>query len=155
MSDHTKFLIVAEEAVRQLRRFQGQYPHLTTPEVNIAVEQWGKFKQIRGSLDISSKKEKTGQFDNLSKMAVELMHEHQIEDAMEILAERFSMELDYKKFIGLIGKERYRGALRHEARDLRSNAISFQQMADLWNSMGKPALGGERWTAHSVSLLAE
>ena len=155
MTDETKFLVVADEAVGYLQRLVSEYPHLASREVKAAIETWSNLKEKKGSLEITKPKEKAVQNELLSEEAVALMQEHQMEDVMEMLAEKFSIELDYVGFIGLIGNDRYRGALRHEAREMRKNAISFQQMADLWNSMGKPALGGDRWTAHSISTFCE
>jgi hypothetical protein len=154
--DHSKFLTVANDAVDHLRYLTQHFPSLVTSEVKEAIARWEKFKQCRGSLEFAEPKQKEVVDQAvLAKTAIKLLEDHQMEDVMDVMAEQFSIDMDYPKLIGLIGKTRYRQALRHESRELQNNAISFDQMASLWNSLGKPALGGDRWTAHSISLLAE
>lgn len=155
MVDHSKLQAVADGAVDHLRYLLKQFPHLVTSEVKAAIEQWDKFKQSRGSLEIVKPTPKVLDQAMLTKIAIELLEEHQMEDVMEMLEEQFAIDMDYPRFIGLIGKTRYRHALRHESRELQKNSISFEQMANLWNSLGKPAMGGDRWTAHNISMLAE
>ena len=155
MADHSKFLTVADDAVDHLRNLTRHFPHLVTPEVREAIAQWDKFKQWRGSLEIVKPTPKVLDQAMLAKIAIELLVEHQMEDVMEMLEEQFDIDMDYPRFIGLIGKTRYRHALRHESRELQKNSISFEQMANLWKSLGKPAMGGDRWTAHNISILAE
>jgi phage-related minor tail protein len=153
--DQSKFLMIADAAAEHLRRLIPQFPHLVTDEVKAAVENWDKFKQWRGSIEITKHEHKHVDQELLVKTAIDLLEHHQMEDVMELLAEQFSIEMDYPRLIGLIGKARYRHALRHETSELQSNKISFEQMAELWNSLGKPAFGNERWTAHSISMLVE
>ena len=78
-----------------------------------------------------------------------------VEDVMQMLAEKFSLEVDYEQLIGLIGNDRYLKALKREVVELEINSISNEQMASLWNSLGKPALGGERWTIEAVAALVD
>lgn len=156
MVDHSKFLIVADDAVDHLRYLTRHYPSLVTPEVKAAIERWEKFKQWRGSVELAKPTQKVEvDQETLAKIAISLLRNHQMEDVMEMLAEQFSIDMDYKKLIGLIGKTRYRQALRHESRELQKNSISFEQMASLWNSLGKPPMGDDHWTAHSISMLVE
>jgi hypothetical protein len=155
MTDHSKFIAVADDAVNHLRYLIQNLPHLVTPDVKAAIEQWDKLKQWRGSIEFVKSAQNVVDQAQLAKTAIELLEDHQMEDVMEMLAEQYYIDMDYPRLIGLIGQSRYRHALRHESRELQNNAISFDQMASLWNSLGKPALGGERWTAHSISLLVE
>lgn len=151
--DQSNFIAIADEAVEHLRRLIPQFPHLVTPEVREAVENWGKFKQSLGGIAIGKSKRDINLHELLTKTALELLEAHQMDDVIEMLAQQFSIEMDYPRLIGLIGKTRYRTALRRESLELQKNSISFEQMAHLWNGMGKPAFGGNRWTAHSVSML--
>jgi len=155
MVEHAKFLMVADDAVDHLRNLIKHFPHLVTPEVKAAVEDWDQFKQRRGSIELVRPLHVAVDHELMAKTANELLEKHQMEDVMDLLKEQFSIDVDYPKLIGLIGKTRYRRALRQESRELKKNAISFEQMADLWNSLGKPAMGGERWTAQSISMLTE
>ena len=155
MVDHSKFLMVADDAVEHLRSLIQHLPHLVTPQVTAAVEHWDKFKRQRGSIEFITPAQNVVDQAMLAKTAIELLEDHQMEDVMEMLAEQFSIDMDYPRLIGLIGQSRYRHALRHESRELQNNSISFEQMANLWNSLGKPAVGGDRWTAHVISMLVE
>jgi hypothetical protein len=153
--EHSKFIAVADNAVDHLRYLLQHFPHLVTPEVKAAIKRWDKFKHWRGSIEIIKPTRKVEDPALLAKTALDLLEDHQIEDVMEMLAEQFTIDMDYPRLIGLIGQTRYRYALRRESRELQNNSISFEQMANLWNSLGKPALGVDRWTAHSISMLAE
>jgi hypothetical protein len=155
MKDNIQFILIADEVAAQLQHLMQSFPHLVTENITIAVANWTKFKQWNNPRGVEQAQRQAGVDTLLAKSATALLEKHQIEDAMEILAERFSTPIDYPRFIALIGHAGYRSALRHEIKELQDNAISFQQMADLWNSLGKPTLGGNRWTAHSVSMLVE
>jgi hypothetical protein len=155
MVDPSRFLTVADDAVDHLRNLIRHFPHLVTPEVKAAIEHWDQLKERRGRIEFVKPFQKTRDRALWAKKANELIEDHPMEEVMEILEEEFSIKMDYPRLIGLIGKVRYRHALRNESRVLQHHAISFQQMADLWNSLGKPPMGGERWTAHSISLLVE
>ena len=155
MVDHSKFLMVADDAVDHLRYLIKHFPNLVTPEVKAAVEHWDKFKQWRGSVEFYKPAKQVVDQALLAQTAIDLLQEYQMDDVMEMLAEKFSIEMDYHQFIGLVGKTRYRHALRNESKELQKNSISFEQMADLWNNMGKPAMGGDRWTAQIISMLVE
>ncbi len=139
--DQSKFLKVADEAADHLRCLMQQFPHLATSDIKAVVDNWGSFKQRRCSIETTKPEHKMIDQELLLHTAIRLLEDHQMEDVIELLCDQFSLEMDYSRFIGLIGKTRYRQALRHEARELQSNSISFEQMADLWNSMAKPAFG--------------
>ncbi|MEN8168571.1 MAG: hypothetical protein ABFR65_13990 [Pseudomonadota bacterium] len=155
MVDQTRFLEIADKAVAHLERLMHYYPHQVSSHVKSAVENWEDRTQSRGSIEMALVDLKMAEDEALSATAAELLESHQMEDVMEMLAEQFSMEVDYARLIALVGKGCYTSALRREVNELKMNSISFDQMANLWNSMGKPSLGGDRWTAQSISMLAE
>lgn len=156
MVDQTRFLAAAGDAVGQLKRLIELYPHLVSPHVKDAVNNWPSMQYAGGeaietvALDLKAEQEEA-----ILNLANELIETLQVEDVMQILTEKFSVEMDYNRLIGLVGDDRYTQALKREVAELEINSISIEQMANLWNSLGKPALGNDRWTTATVSALAK
>lgn len=155
MVDQTGFLAVAGDAVEHLKRLMEQYPHLVSPHVKNAVNSWSDAQHAGGDIEIVACDLKAAQEESLVDLAIELIEKHQVEDVMHMLAEKFSLEVDYNRLIELVGDDRYIQALKREVVELEINSVSNEQMANLWNSLGKPALGKDRWTTEAVSALAE
>ena len=155
MLDQSRFLEIADVAAVQLERLMRNYPHLVSSHVKSAVESWEERTHRRGGIEMALVDLKMAEDEALSAAAAELLESHQMEDVMEMLAEQFSTDVDYDRLIALVGKGCYTSALRRVANELKMNAISFDQMVDLWNGMGKPTLGSDRWTAQSISMLTE
>ncbi len=148
---HAGFIAVAEEAIDILKKLSGSYPHLVSPYVEVAIDNWEKHRHsTQAATDLKRAEEQA-----LSRVASALIETHQMEDVLQLLSAEFSLEIDYEYLISLVGRKRYISALRREADELMSNSISLEQMAQLWNSMGKPVLGGGRWTASNVSMITE
>lgn len=153
MPEENGFIETAREAVTQLKRLVHEYPTLTTLNVRQAIETWDEdiFRK-RGPIWLEQQR-KRKERDALERRAVELIETHQMEDVLDMLGLEFERKIDYQDLIDLCGRERYIAALRREGMELKANSISPQQTADLWNSAGKPAVGGKHWNAIAVSVL--
>lgn len=148
-----QFIELAREAVTQLRRLTRDFPRLSSRDVRIAIETWDEEMFHKGEIVWLEKARKKLERSAMEQRAEALLETSLVDDALDMLNAEFSRELDYHALIDLGGKERYIDALRREAIELKQNSISPEQTADLWNSIGKPATGGERWNAKSVSVL--
>lgn len=150
---HAGFIAAAEEGIAILQRMSHIYPHLVSPLVGTAINNWEK--RISSRLDAMQVAAdiKRAEEEALSRLASELIETHQMEDVLQLLSEEFSIEINYEQLISLIGKDRYINALRREADELSQHLITHGQIAQLWNNMGKPALGGRRWTVGSIASL--
>ena len=156
MVDHTGFLAIADEAVAHLKRIKRDFPRLISPHVISALENWSRLERGGGSVEwMANDDHKAAAQKALEMTAIVLIGKHQVEDVMALLNEEFDVDLDYAGLIDLVGEERYRVSLQSEAIEMKRNKVSFEQMADLWNGMGKPALGDERWTKQAVSALGD
>ncbi len=115
---HAGFISVAEEAVVILRKLAGIYPHLVSPLVDAAVDNWEK--RISNGLEArrAAAEIKRAEEEALSRLASELIETHQMEDVLQLLSEEFSIEIDYQQLINLVGKDQYINALRREASEL-------------------------------------
>ena len=51
------------------------------------------------------------------------------------------------------GERPYTNALRREGSDLKTNRVSPEQTAQLWNEQGRPAPGGGLWSPTKVIKL--
>ena len=90
---------------------------------------------------------------NLDKLSAELLENNSIEDVLDILLKDHGIDIPEQKLIKSVGKDAYLTALRKEVVFLRENALSFSQIAELWNELGRPGLNGGIWTEANVSLL--
>lgn len=150
---HAEFIAVAEEAVGVLKKLKGKYPHLVSPYVEAAINNWDKyFSGGFHEAQVKSKMERAER-EALARLAAELLKTHQMEDVLQQLSEEFSVSIDYIQLIDLIGKDAYMISLSSEIALLEENSISREQIAELWNNLGKPVLGGVRWTESDVSSL--
>ncbi|MEW8691426.1 MAG: hypothetical protein AB2535_10080 [Candidatus Thiodiazotropha endolucinida] len=152
-SDEFEVIFVAREAVGHLRRLSRDFPHLATQPVRVAIDTWNEDMFQKGELVLVQKQRAKAEQDAMEKRAVELIEENLVDDVLDLLNRESTKEIDYYDLIDMVGKDRYIEALTREAVELKVNAISSEQAAELWNNCGKPTVGGERWTATGVSVL--
>lgn len=150
---HTGFLEVAEDAIVILKRLKEHYPDLVSPHVDAALENWGKRIYSGIGAREAAAELRHAEEGSLSLLASELIENHQMEDVLQMLSEEFSIDVDYDRLIDLVGKDQYISALRREVGELVDNSVSMEQIAELWNGIGKPTLGGLRWTAEIISSI--
>ena len=153
MVEESLFIQLARESIAQLRRLARDFPHLASPHVRIAIETWNEEMFRKGEIVWLARERRRFEQSALESRAQELLDSHHVDEALELLAQEFDKALDYYSLIDLGGRDKYIGALRREAIELKQNFISPEQTAELWNSVGKPAVGGERWNALAVSVL--
>ncbi|MEW8018263.1 MAG: hypothetical protein AB2540_05695 [Candidatus Thiodiazotropha endolucinida] len=152
-SDEFEVIFVAREAVGHLRRLSRDFPHLATQPVRVAIDTWNEDMFQKGELVLVQKQRAKAEQDAMEKRAVELIEENLVDDVLDLLNRESNKEIDYCDLIDMVGKDRYIEALTREAVELKVNAISSEQAAELWNNSGKPTVGGERWTATGISVL--
>ncbi|MES9925029.1 MAG: hypothetical protein ABW152_13110 [Candidatus Thiodiazotropha endolucinida] len=152
-SDEFEVIFVAREAVGHLRRLSRDFPHLATQPVRVAIDTWNEEMFQKGELVLVQKQRAKAEQDALEKRAIDLIEESLVDDVLDLLNRESTKEIDYYDLIDMVGKDRYIEALTREAVELKVNAISSEQAAELWNNCGKPTVGGERWTATGVSVL--
>ncbi|MCU7941461.1 MAG: hypothetical protein KZQ87_02175 [Candidatus Thiodiazotropha sp. (ex Cardiolucina cf. quadrata)] len=152
-SEEFEVIFVAREAVGHLRRLSRDFPHLATQPVRVAIDTWNEEMFQKGELVLVQKQRAKAEQDALEKRAIDLIEESLVDDVLDLLNRESTKEIDYYDLIDMVGKDRYIEALTREAVELKVNAVSSEQAAELWNNCGKPTVGGERWTATGVSVL--
>jgi len=153
MPTENKFIEVAREAVSQLRRLTKDFPALSSSHVRHAIETWNEEMFHKGEVIWLEKERKRQERSALEKRATDLIETQLVDDVLDALNSEFSRQLDYRDLIDLTGRDRYIDAMRREAEELKRNFISPEQTAELWNSVGKPSVGGDRWVATAISVL--
>jgi hypothetical protein len=153
MQTENQFIEVAREAVSQLRRLSKDFPALSSSHVKHAIETWNEEMFRKGEIIWLEKERKKLEKTALETRAMELIERQLVDDVLETINSEFGKELDYQDVINLVGREKYIAAMRREAEELKQNFISPEQTAELWNSVGKPSVGGDRWVAGAVSVL--
>jgi hypothetical protein len=146
-------VFTAREAIGHLRRITRDFPHLATKPVRVALESWDEDMFRKGELILVQKQRAKAEQDAMEKRAIELIEGNFADDALDMMNKEFPKHIDYFDLIDLVGKDRYIAALTREAVELQVNCISPEQAAELWNSSGKPPVGGDHWTATGVEVL--
>ncbi|MEW8026660.1 MAG: hypothetical protein AB2792_15175 [Candidatus Thiodiazotropha sp.] len=152
-SEEFEVIFVAREAVGHLRRLSRDFPHLATQPVRVAIDTWNEDMFSKGELVLVERQRVKAEQDAMEQRAIELIDVNHVDDVLDMLNRDSSKEIGYYDLIDMVGKDRYIEALTREAVELKVNAISSEQAAELWNNCGKPTVGGERWTATGVSVL--
>jgi hypothetical protein len=147
-----KKLEVINVAVRHLKYLNERYPELATKLTVDAVDL--VFKRIKAIEIIMPKPpEKSPQLEEVAK---NLLNDHSLEDALELLRQDHNAEVDYVALIHLVGFDAYREALKKEIVEFQQNFLSFDQIAELWTESKRPVPGGGlMWNAKSVQRLLD
>jgi hypothetical protein len=151
MDIHSKLVSAVDACADRLEYLNNTFPKLATPTTKDGVEYWRQ-RRIQTAEQDSADKAKTG--IDLRSVAFDLLQQHSLEDVLDLLLEKHRVELSLPELVQLIGEQDYLVVLRREFNELLTNAISFEQIATLWNDLDRPALGGPVWTSESISTLA-
>jgi hypothetical protein len=146
-------VFAAREAIGHLRRITHEFPHLSTRSVRVALENWDEDMFRKGELILVQKQRAKAEQDAMEQRAVELIDNNFTDDVLDMLNREFPKDLDFSDLVDMVGKDRYIAALAREAVELQAQSVSAEQAAELWNSCGKPPVGGERWTTAGVEVL--
>jgi len=141
--------------VDRLDDLNQRFPKLATSQTEQSVED---ARRLLGTIEMAAQEIKErgpSKEEALAKAARELLLQCGLDDTLEIIQSEHRTTLSPKQLVHLVGNHSYIAALRKEAQDYRANAISFDQIAELWNDFGRPPLGDAAWTARTVSSLIE
>jgi len=168
--DTRKFVDALSHGAEQLDRLNKAYPNLADDFTRDTVEEFRRkpiqleqgFSEEKTystiNMNESAESEVPGSNENdqkLTSTAQELLAIHSFEDALDIMQTKHDTPLNMLQLIELAGQEAYIGALKREVQEFQSNAISVDQVAQLWKDFGRPPIDGSSWTARSVSMLLE
>jgi hypothetical protein len=167
--DKTDFYAALEEGANQLERLNITYPNLASDFMRDAVEEFRRkpitlqqnfTKEAHVRINTEVAPIETASNNNqderkLIETAKELLAIHSFDDVLDILEKEHGETLNLVQLASLVGNNAYMAALRREAKEFRSNAISIPQIAQLWTDFGRPAIGDTGWTTASVTLLLE
>ncbi|MES9858261.1 MAG: hypothetical protein ABW166_16920 [Sedimenticola sp.] len=152
-----KLLEALEAGAAQLERLLRQYPYLSTSAIVENLSSWHKHK-----IAISFKKMGDGgdtgvhRAQNIRELAIDLLGKSGLEDTQDILLSKHNVEMSMPKLAHIVGRDVYISELRKDALKLLANKISYEQIATLWNELGRPALGGHpKWSGRNVSILVD
>ncbi|MEJ1353970.1 MAG: hypothetical protein RPU52_06360 [Candidatus Sedimenticola sp. (ex Thyasira tokunagai)] len=157
MNITNKLFEALDAGATRLEELLQEYPYLSTAAIRESISDWHKHKiQIRlhqmgegGNTDVH-------EAQNIRELAIELLGKNGLEDTLDILLSRHNVEMTMPKLVHMIGRDVYIAELRQDAQALVANAISYEQIASLWNDLDRPALGGHpRWSGRNVSILVD
>ena len=148
-----------DACAERLDSLNRSYPELASPISQGAVEQWHQTKVSLGlnpgpCEDLESQdKNSDDSLHEARKRAIELLESNGLEEVQDILQTEHALTLNMPKLVQLIGNTAYRGALKKDAELMLHNAITYEQIANLWNDLERPAFGAPDWNPRSVSVL--
>lgn len=90
----------------------------------------------------------------LKEHALGLFKKYDFEDVLDKMASHHDGNLNGIQLVELVGPSAYYEALKREIAVFSSNAITNDQAANLWNSLGRPSLYGGAWNGSDISKLA-
>ncbi|MCP3662648.1 MAG: hypothetical protein GY696_09165 [Gammaproteobacteria bacterium] len=156
MEEKRKLIKAANRIANRLEIFNKRFPSLATEVTQASLEEWQNIQHQYGSVEMekSSAEEEVVQ-EKLRALAIELLESHGLEDVQDMLLSEYQMEIETKDLVELVGNDSYMKMLRRDASQLLANAISYDQVATLWNDLNRPSLGADHWNAQSVSILVE
>jgi len=156
MEENSALDLAIDACADRLAFLNENFSALATDNTRRGVELWRQYRTrspIRpstGDEDAIGGKEEV----DLKPIIIELLTNNSFEDVQDILVGEYSTEMSLPDMVQLIGKQEYLIALKRELGELLRNAVSFEQVATLWNDLERPALGNTTWNAGSISLLA-
>lgn len=152
-----------DACAERLEDLHSKFPDLATHENLESVANWRQRKQQmklqmgiagkpKGKVEMAQGKPELAE---VKALAASLLDENGLEECLDILLAEHRVDLTMPELIRLVGKRGYIEALRRDARMLLANAISYDQIASLWNDLERPAFSGPKWEARTVSQLLE
>jgi len=153
MKQHMGLVHAVDACAERLHALNEQYPDLASSASTDGVMHWRK-RRVQHRLRKQEPAAEATSGPDIKSVALGLLKRNGLEDVLDILLEKHSIDLSLPKLIQLIGKEAYIAALKRGAGQLLQNAISYEQIANLWNDLDRPALGSASWNSRTISVLA-
>ena len=135
------------------------FPDLASSITEEAVAQWNRTKVSLGlnlepSHDSESQKgESQDPWREARNLAIALLENNGLEEVRDILQTEHALTLNMPKLVHLIGNAAYRDALKKDGKQMLQNAITYEQIANLWNDLERPAFEAPNWNPRNVSVL--
>ena len=141
-----------DACAERLEHLNRCFPSLASEVSQAGVMHWREAK-IRCLAASDEALQESGPDVSRKALALTLLQENSLEEVLDILHSEHRIECTLAQLVELVGHAAYTAALKVEAKQLAANAISYEQVAGLWNDLGRPALGADRWSGQSVSIL--
>ena len=135
------------------------FPDLASSISEEAVTQWNRTKVSLGLNLAPSHDSESQEVDSedpsyeVRELAIELLESNGLEEVLGILQTEHAMTLNMPKLVHLIGNTAYRGALKKDGEQMLKNAITYEQIANLWNDLDRPSFEAPNWNSRNVSVL--
>lgn len=153
-ADNSKLIEALQACADQLERLNESYPKLACDASHAGVRQWQERKgEIHLEMQEIQKRQGVEMVVDTGKIARELLVSHSIEETLDLLLQDHGVEMDVKTLVKMVGKQPYIGSLKKEVSFLHNNGISNEQIAELWNELGRPGPSGADWTKETVTLV--
>jgi len=148
-----------DACAERLDSLNQSFPDLASSISKEAVAQWNRTKVSLG-LNLASSDDSESQEEDSEnplyearKLAIELLQNNGLEEVLDILQTEHALTLNMPKLAHLIGNTAYRGALKKDGVQMLQNAITYEQIANLWNDLERPAFEAQNWNSRNVSVL--
>ncbi len=151
---------VVDACAERLETLHKRFPDLATHENLESVANWHQRKQqlklrLAGKQHAREASAEKPDLEQVRELAISLLGANGLEECLDLMLAEHRIDLTLPELIRLVGKKGYIDALRGDARMLLANAISYEQIASLWNDLERPAFSGPKWEARTVAQLVE
>ncbi|MBF0255561.1 MAG: hypothetical protein HQL47_03690 [Gammaproteobacteria bacterium] len=150
MPEAKRKLALADEAQDKLVQLTERYPDLATDYVQNMLKNAGPRKSAAGKAEAGVKKQAQ---PGLAELVAGLIGQMSVDEIIETLSRNHGIEVNSDDLMLAVGEDVYADMLRREAAEYRQNALSDEQIADLWNQSGINNLLGGRWDTWAVNQL--
>lgn len=151
MEESSALDLAVDACADRLAFLNEAYSALATDNTRRGVELWRQYR-ARPRLQAAPAPEKNDV--DLRPIIIDLLRQHSFEEVQELLVNNYTTLMPLPEMVQLIGRQEYLITLKRELKELVKNAVSFEQVATLWNDLKRPALGNTTWNSGSISLLA-
>ncbi len=144
-------LEIAETALTRFKALIDKYPDLANAELKEA-ERVARQRLASVQVSMPSRPAKT---PDLEELVRRLAGEYQqLDDILDALCREHGVELDYLGLVHIMGLEAYQVSLGKELKVYEANALSDEQVAEIWNELQMPTPGGAvHWDSAAIERL--
>ncbi|MES9904744.1 MAG: hypothetical protein ABW168_18965 [Sedimenticola sp.] len=151
----SRFLEALDAGATRLEDLLCLFPSLSSSTILDNLSEWHQQK-MKIRMEQKGTEDDRSIYDEqrIRELTIELLGENSIEDTLDILFSKYKAAITPEELVHMIGLNLYLSELRRDAGALVTNAVSYNQIATLWNDLGRPALGGHpKWSGRNVSIL--
>ena len=127
---------------------------VTEPEEMAEPEEIAQLKGIAQPGEIAQPEQQPVNDRDITALVGGLIGHYSFEEVLDLLLNDHQIELTPAQLANAVGKKQYLNMLKRDVEEMMTHAISYEQIAVLWNDLGRPTISGGEWNSRGISMLA-